>query len=194
LRAGAVTAAESPRNLRAGAVAAAAVLTIGGCGGGGGGDRPKGSAVHTVEIVRAAFPARQRLGQESSLVLTVRNAGDTTIGDLVVTLRGLSQRSVDERRPLWLLDASPPGAVTAIDDTWAAGALAPGASATLRWRVTAVRPGTHELDYTIAAGLGKGARARLAGGRAPRGRLTVRVLSRPAIARVDPRSGRVARE
>lgn len=182
----------SPRNLRAAAVAAAAVLTIGGCGGGG--DRRAGSAVHTVDIVRVAFPARQRVGQRSSLVMTVRNAGDTTIPDLVVTLRGLSQRRVDERRPLWILDASPSGAVTAIDDTWSAGALAPGASATLRWRVTAVRPGTHELDYAIAAGLGNGGRARLAGGRAPRGTLGARVLSRPAIARIDPRTGRVVRD
>lgn len=185
----------SPRNLRAEAVAAvAAVLTIGGCGGGGGGDRPDGAALHTVEIVRTAFPARQRLGQQSSFVMTVRNAGDTTIPDLVVTLRGFSQRSVDERRPLWLVDASPPGAVTAVDDTWAAGALAPGARATLRWRVTAVLPGTHELDYAIAAGLGDRARARLAGGRAARGRLSVRVFARPAIARVYPPTGRVARE
>jgi hypothetical protein len=182
----------SPRNLRATAVAAAAALSIGGCGSGG--DRTDRGAVHTVEIVRAAFPTRQRIGQESSFVMTVRNAGDTTIPELVVTLRGLSQRSVDEGRPPWLVDASPSGAVTAIDDTWAAGALAPGRTATLRWRVTAVLPGTHELDYAIAAGLGDGARARLAGGRVPRGTLDVRVLARPAIARVDPRTGRVVRE
>jgi hypothetical protein len=182
----------SPRNLRATAVAAAAALSIGGCGSGG--DRPDRGAVRTVEIVRAAFPTRQRVGQESSFVMTVRNAGDTTIPDLVVTLRGLSQRSVDEGRPPWLVDASPSGAVTAIDDTWAAGALAPGRTATLRWQVTAVLAGTHELDYAIAAGLGDGARARLAGGRAPRGTLDVRVLARPAIARVDPRTGRVVRE
>jgi hypothetical protein len=60
--------------------------------------------------------------------------------------------------------------------------------------VTAVLPGTPELDYAIAAGLGAGARARLADWRAPRRTIAVRVLARPAIARVDPRTGRVVRE
>jgi hypothetical protein len=173
-------------------VLAATASVIGGCGAAG--DRPDGGGVHTVEIVRAAFAPLQRLGQASSLVMTVRNAGDTTIPDLVVTLRGLSERAGSERRPLWIVDASPRGAVTAIDDTWAAGPLAPGRRTTLRWRVTAVLPGTQELDYAIAAGFGDGARTRLAGGRPPRGTLSVHVLRRPAVARVDPRTGRVVRE
>jgi hypothetical protein len=182
----------SPCILRGGAALAAAVLAMSGCGGAAG--PPSGGAVHSVQILRAAFPARQRLGQESSFVMTVRNAGDTTIPNLVVTLRGFAERVGSERRPLWIVDSSPPGAVTAIDDTWAAGPLAPGRRATLRWRATAVLPGTHELDYTIAAGLGDGARARLAGGRPARGTLSVDVIPKPFVARVDPRTGRVVRE
>jgi hypothetical protein len=179
-------------NRRAGAALAAAVLATGGCGGAG--DRPAGGAAHTVQVVRVAFAPLQRLGQVSSFVMTVRNADDTTIPDLVVTLRGFSRRAGSERRPLWIVDAAPRGAVTAVDDTWAAGPLRPGRRATLRWRVLAVLPGTHELDYTIAAGLGDGARARLPGGRAARGTLSVRVIAKPALARIDPRTGRVVRE
>jgi hypothetical protein len=170
---------------------AAAVLALGGCGGGGGRD---GGAVHTVQIVRAAFPPVQRLGQVSTFVMTVRNAGDTPIPDLVVTLRGFSERAGGERRPLWIVGTSPRGAVTAVDDTWAVGALRPGARTTLRWRAAAVLPGMHEFDYTIAAGLGDGALARLPGGRPAHGSLSVHVIPKPAVARVDPRTGRVVRE
>jgi hypothetical protein len=84
--------------------------------------------------------------------------------------------------------------VTAIEDAWAAGALAPGKDVTLRWHVTPVLAGTHKVDYLVAADLAGTAQTRVAGGGRPRGAITVRVDARPAQARVDPRTGRVIRE
>jgi len=161
-----------PANLRASATVAATALAIAGC----------------VEIERVAFAARQRIAQQSTFAMTVRNAGDTAIRDLAVTLRGFS-RHADEtaRRPLWLVDEPPAGSATALDDTYAAGSLAPGRRTTLRWRVTAVAAGTHELRYAVGA-------ARLPGGGRPTGTVTARIDARPPFARVDPRTGRVLRD
>lgn len=186
----------SPANLRASAAAAATALALAGCGGGG--DRREdgpGDAIHTVRIERASFPARQRVGQQAAFVLTVRNAGDATIRDLVVTLRGFSRHTADTpQRPLWLVDAPPRGSVTAIDDTYAFGALAPNRRTTLRWRTTAVLSGTHDVTVAVAAGVGNGARTQLPGGGPARAKLTIRVAAKPPFARVDPRTGRVIRE
>jgi hypothetical protein len=176
-------------------VVAAAALAMAGCGGGSARDGDGGGDAHTVEVVRAAFPAHQHVGQQSSLVITVRNAGDATIDDLVVSVDGFEGRAPGGvRRPLWIVDDPPLGGVTGLDDAWAHGPLAAGKLATLRWRVTAVRAGTHVLRYAIAAGARAGRLAALPDGRAARATLTVSVSSKPAFARVDPRTGRVIRE
>ncbi|MDX6678593.1 MAG: hypothetical protein QOE31_2645 [Solirubrobacteraceae bacterium] len=181
----------SPAILRASATVAATALAIGACGGDGGRDGGADDSAKTVAIERVAFPARQRVGQQSSLTMTVRNAGDSPIRNLVVVVRGFSRQTDDTpQRPLWLVDDPPAGSVTALQDTYAAGPLAAGRRRTLRWRVTAVLAGTHDLAYAVAGG----ARTRLPGGGRPRGRLTVRVDGRPPFARVDPRTGRVIRE
>jgi hypothetical protein len=188
-------------NLRAAAVVAAAslVLAAAGCGGGGRRDAGIAARTYTVEIVRVQFPARQRLGAGRAFVMTVRNAGEARIPNLAVTLHGFSQGSgdasqADPRNLVWLVDESPPGSVTAIEDTWAAGPLAPGARVTLRWSVTPVLAGTHALDYAVAADVAGPARARLAGGGHPRGSITVRVDARPPRTRVDPDSGELGGE
>ncbi|HEV7882747.1 MAG TPA: hypothetical protein VGO81_04215, partial [Solirubrobacteraceae bacterium] len=100
----------------------------------------------------------------------------------------------DTRNLVWLVDDFPPGSVTAIEDTWATGPLAPGAQVTLRWRVTPVLAGRHALDYAVAADLAGAGRTRLGGGGRPRGTITARVDERPPRTRVDPRTGRVTRE
>ena len=179
-----------PANLRASATVAATALAIAGCGGGEsrGAGAGAGDAGHTVDVERVAFPARQRIGQSSTFAMTVRNSGETTIRDLVVTLRGFSRRGEQTpQRPLWLVDAPPDGSATALDDTYAAGPLAPGRRATLRWRVTAVVAGAHELRYAVAG-------ARLRDGGRPTGSVRARIDAKPPFARVDPRTGRVIRE
>jgi hypothetical protein len=187
-------------NLRACAVVAAAVLAFAGCGGGG--ERRDAGATtgtYTVAVKRATFPSEQHLAQRSALVIAVRNAGRQTIPDLNIVVRGFTDRmggarNADPTRDLWIVDRGPAGAATAFADTWAAGRLAPGDTATLRWDVTPVVAGTHELTYEIAPALAGSARAQLVGGREPQGTLAVRVLDKPASARVDPRTGGVQRQ
>ncbi|MEA2155773.1 MAG: hypothetical protein QOE11_1913 [Solirubrobacteraceae bacterium] len=189
-----------PRNLRARAAFAAASLAFAaaGCGGGDRRDARVPGGTYTVDVVRAQFPASQHLGDRQTFALTVRNGGSKTIPNVTVTLHGFSQRSgsasqADARSLVWLIDQEPPGAVTAIEDTWTAGALAPGRLRTLRWHVTPVRAGAHSVRYAVAADLAGKAQARAARGGAPRGTIRVRVDARPAQARVDPRTGRVVR-
>jgi hypothetical protein len=179
--------------------AASLVLVAAGCGGAERRDAGITDRTYTVDIVRLQFPARQRLGDSPAFVMTVRNAGEARIPDLVVTLHGFSQRSgdasqADTRELVWLVDEFPPGSATAIEDTWAAGPLAPGARVTLRWRVTPVLAGTHMLEYAVAADLAGPARTRLGAGGRPLGSITARVDARPPRTGVDPRTGRVVRE
>jgi hypothetical protein len=68
-------------------------------------------------------------------------------------------------RPVWVINQAPgpcgyscqqggPGAgVTAYTNTWALGALAPGATKTFDWHVTALQPGAYTVAYRVAAGL-----------------------------------------
>jgi hypothetical protein len=173
------------------------MLALAGCSG----ERRDGAApggTYVVDVRRASFASTQHLAQRSALVISVRNAGTRTIPDLTVAVRGFTDRSGGRRdadlgRDLWIVDRGPAGAATAFEDTWTAGRLQPDATATLRWEVTPVVAGTHELSYEIAPAAVGGARAQLAGGGVPRGSLTVRVTGEPARTRVDPRSGAVRR-
>jgi hypothetical protein len=176
------------------------MLVLAGCGGGqerrdaGVADRS-----YTVAVQRASFLPRQRLAQRNALVIAVRNAGEEAIPNLTVTVRGFTDRSggprnADLGRDLWIVDRAPAGAATAFEDTWASGRLEPGRTATLRWQVTPVVAGTHNLTYEIAPATVGSGRVELTGGAEPRGSLTVRVSGRPPRARVDPRTGDVIRQ
>lgn len=180
------------------AVAGLACAAVG-CGGGARRDADTPGGTYAVDISGPAFPARQHLAEKPTFALTVRNTGDRTIPNLAVTVHGFSGRShstseADPRTLVWLIDAEPRGALTEVADTWAAGPLPPGRSTTLRWHVTPVLAGTHTVSYSVAADLAGEAQLRAAGATKTRGRVTVRVDSDPAKARVDPRSGRVIRE
>jgi len=190
----------SRRRRCAGGLAAlgAALLALPGCGGGGerrDAGAPQGT--YPIEIERASFPRRQHLGERSPLVITVRNTGSEAIPDLVVTVKGFAGRGADPRladpaRDIWIVDSEPAGD-TAVANTWSAGRLEPGRSATLRWQATPVAAGTHELTYAVAPALTGSARARLRDGDPPRGTLTVAVSEQPARARVNPATGAVER-
>jgi hypothetical protein len=190
----------APANLCACAAATAATILLGACGGAERRDAGAGEGTYTVAVERSSFPAQQHLAQQTALVLTVRNTGDAAISDLVVTVRGFTDRAGGSRdaglgRDLWIVDEGPGSAATAFEDTWAAGRLAPGRAKTLRWRLTPVVAGPHTLRYAIAPSLAGAARAQLAGGggRAT-GALRARVTDKPAKARVDPRTGAVRRD
>jgi hypothetical protein len=79
----------------------------------------------------------------------------------------------------------PGGAVTAYSNTWALGSLAPGRTATFAWQLTAVQPGTHVVNWQVAAGLNGKATALSPSGGPPKGSFTVRVAQAPQQAYVD---------
>ena len=146
--------------------------------------------------MRASFPARQRLAAPARLVVEVRNTSKETIPDVAVTVDSFSTRSertdlADAQRPVWVVDGPPEGSTTAYTNTWALGPMLAGETKQFVWRVTPVQSGTHRVRVLVAAGLHGKAKAELAGNRAPERRLTVRISSRPARARVDPETGAV---
>lgn len=121
--------------------------------------------------------------------------------------RGLA----DPNRPVWILehnypkvvppgvepgelDAEPSaGAEVAQTATFAFGALGPGESTDLAWRVTPVMDGTFTVHYELAAGLQGDAKAVTADGSPVRGEFVVTISDEPPQARIDEQ-GRVERE
>jgi hypothetical protein len=94
-------------------------------------------------------------------------------------------------RPVWIIDR-PPGPCgyscqnggegsyfTYLANTWAAGSLKPGATATFTWGVTAVAPGTHVVAWEVSAGLYGKAKAVLSNGVTPGGTFTVYITRQP---------------
>ncbi len=187
--------------------AVAALLALGGCGSGARQDASEPSGEFIVGVPVAKFPTSQRLAEHTHLVIAVRNTGTKTIPNVAVTIldpktgvaaqafgyliadttQGLASRS----RPIWIVDRAPGpclysctsggpgGAVTTYANTWALGALMPGKTATFDWRVTAIKSGTHAIQYRVAAGLNGKAKAVLAGGGQPKGTFTVKISSAP---------------
>jgi hypothetical protein len=189
---------EAPRALRltAAPLTALAVLGGAGCGGGTRQDAAEPAKTYHVAIVRASFPARQRLAAPARLVVEVRNTGKAPVPSVAVTVDSFSARSdradlADSARPVWVLDRPPAGGSTAYTNTWALGPMLAGETKRFVWRVTPVQPGTHRVRFRVAAGLTGRAKAVLSGNRAPERELTVRISSRPARARVDPETGAV---
>ena len=171
---------------------------------------PRGA--FTAEVV-ARFPRRQTIAHDTTLQLTVRNRGRHTMPDVAVTLdsfyyRGAHPHLASDRRPVWIVNtgpgavaAGPPvqteevnppgGGETVFVDTWALGALGPGASRSFAWHVTPVKAGIHTVHYTVAAGLDGKARAQLADGQPVTGSLVARIAPAPAPTHVNPLTGRV---
>ncbi|MHB8657836.1 MAG: hypothetical protein ACYC91_07745 [Solirubrobacteraceae bacterium] len=189
-----------------------AAVSLSACGGGARQDVSEPRGNFPVAVQAARFPASQRLSQHSHLVIKVRNAGNKAIPDIAVTITdpatgtsaqafgeliGSSEQLASHSRPVWIIDQAPGpcgyscgaggpgGGVTAYSNTWALGSLAPGRTATFDWALTAVRPGTHTVQYQIAAGLNGKARAILQGGGSPVGRFRVIVHDQPSQAYVN---------
>lgn len=187
----------------------AGALALAGCGGTRQ-DVHEPNATFPVSVVRASFPRRQTLADDSELVVAVKNVGSQTLPNVAVTIHGFNyydtQRDLaDHVRPVWIVNLgpgphaivqgagalSPGGYVTADPSTWAAGPLPAGHTATFVWRVTSVKAGLHPLTWVVAAGLYGKAKARLSDGRVPQGHFRVLVTTRPAQSHVDPATGQV---
>ena len=173
-------------------VATVCLLAVAGCGGGERQDENEREGNFPVEVVEAKFPESQKLAKSSDLVVTVRNAGKSTIPNIAMTVNGFDERKTDPdladpNRPIFALngvqveiagfpeakDAAPRGCDSAYVNTWACGPLKPNRQKTFRWSVTAVQAGDFKIDWRVAAGLdGKAKAVQAGGGPAPRGQFS----------------------
>ena len=98
-------------------------------------------------------------------------------------------------RPVWVIDQGPGpcgyacrvggdggAGTTAYTNTWALGSLAPRATKTFDWRVTALEPGAYTVAYKVAAGLSGQA---VATGASTAGRLRVDISAKPREAYIN---------
>jgi len=163
-----------------------------------------------VEVTTSKFPTSQRLAETSDLILGVKNTGDEPLPELAVTVEtddGLGDSSFDVRvddeslanpsRPVWILEnkyprevGTPPptglsGAARAQTNTFGFGALEPGETREIVWRLTPVEPGTYTLHYLVAAGLDGRAKAVTADGGEVKGEFVVTITDKPPQAGVD---------
>ncbi len=186
-------------NITRGLIAAAALLALSvvvGCGSSEPQDANERSGDYPVEVTKVSFPRRQGLGETSQLKITVSNVGRQQIPDIALTVNGLNYRTTepdvaDPLRPLWVVNAGPLDGTTAYVNTWALGALNAGDERSFIWSLSATQPGTHTLDYRVAAGLNGKARAVTASGTVAAGTITTNVTRRPRDSVVDPASGKV---
>jgi hypothetical protein len=191
------------RTLTAGALAAALATSIVACGG----DEPSSDAneaagTYRVKVTNAEFPTSQQLGGTSLMRLGIRNTGHKTIPALTVStsvagkegenstlpfaIRDPQPGLAQPDRPVWVLSAryprfagssKPAGAETSNQKTYDFGALKPGATANVVWKLNAVRTGRYTLLYGIDAGLSDAVKAETAGGVKPGGSFAVRISS-----------------
>jgi hypothetical protein len=167
-------------------------------------DEPEGE--FTLEVVDASFPARQTTAQRATMRLSVRNTDDRDLPNLAITIAtegsgsggpagafsvaATDPRLADKSQPVWIVDRGPEGGDTAATNTWAVGRMFPGETRELEWRLTAVRPGTYTVNYTVAPGLH--GRAVPAGGQRTTGSFRVQISDDPVPARVNAK-GEVVR-
>lgn len=172
-----------------------AALTAG-CGGGDRQDKHEPSGNFAVEVTRASFPAKQSLAEPTQLSIAVKNTDSKPLPNVAITVDSFAKATkdpslADPNRPVWIVDEGPAGGDTAYVSTWALGSLAPGATRTFTWKVTAIQSGTQTVHYTVSPGLN--GKAKVADAAKSSGSFTVAISKRPAQARVNPDTGAVIR-
>jgi hypothetical protein len=167
-------------------------------------DEPEGE--YTLEVVEASFPERQTTAQRATMRISVRNTDDRDLPNLAVTIAtegsgsgepagafavaANDTRLADDQTPVWIVDRGPAGGDTAATNTWALGRMFPGETREIEWVLTAVRPGSYTVNYTVAPGLHGNAVP--AGGQRTTGSFDVEISDDPVPARVNKR-GEVVR-
>lgn len=188
------------------------MLALAGCGGGSRQDAGEPAGAFAMQVLHASFPTAQSIARQAQLVLPVRNTGTRTVPNVAVTIDSFDYTSnypelAADKRPVWVIErgpgavASPPveseqisppgGGQTAYVNTWALGALAPGATRTFVWRVVPVKAGAYTVHYTVAAGLAGKAKAQLSSGGPVQGQFAVDIAPAPKVTHVNPNTGRV---
>ena len=180
------------------------MLLLAGCGGDKRQDENERAGNFELEVVKASFPASQKLAKRSDLVIQVRNSGAKTAPDIAVTVRGLYVRKpnrdlADPNRPVFVIngraknvggvpeakeDVLPEGCDTAYVNTWACGPLKPGRERTFKWSVTAVDAGKYTISYRVSAGLDGKAKAVAANGSSLTGSFTGKISNAAPATRV----------
>lgn len=150
----------------------------------------------------------QNSGQEAipNLAVTIYTGDEKADGSF--NIRSEQTDLADPNRPIWILEHGYPklltdgtdakeldqepsaGAEVASADTYAFGALPPGESLTVVWRLTPVEAGTYNVHYEISAGLHGLAKAVTADGGPVEGEFVATITARPPRARVTE-SGQV---
>jgi hypothetical protein len=185
--------------------AAALALSIAACGGDeSSSDANEAAGTYELKVTDASFPTEQRLGSTSLMKLGIRNSGDKTIPALTVNvsiagkegrgstlpfaIRDPQPELAQPDRPVWVLaehypkfagSSEPGGGETSNQKTYDFGALKPGATANVLWKLSAVKTGRYVLTYAVGAGLGTQVKAKTSGGVAPGGSFTVQISSAP---------------
>jgi hypothetical protein len=158
----------------------AASIAVAGCGGSNKKqDESEPSGSFPVEVTSATFPAKQKLAQDSSMKIVVRNAGTKAVPNVNVTVKcksGLGSsfevasnapNLADRERPQFVVNQIPTrstrksGALeldplersSALVDTYPLGSLPAGRTARFEWKVTAVKAGPYKLCWRVNAGL-----------------------------------------
>jgi hypothetical protein len=144
----------------------ALAVALTGCGSKDRQDKDEKEGTWKVQVVSASFPGKQTLADTTELQLKVKNEDTRTVPNLNVTVDGFDRREetdiADPKRPIWVIEKGPDNSTTAYTNTWAVGAVPAGQTRTLKWKVTAVRPGTYTLRWRVAAGLNGKSKAVLA--------------------------------
>jgi hypothetical protein len=188
----------------AGLAAAALALSAAACGSESSADSNEPGGTYRVAVVRAEFPARQRLGETSLMKVGVRNSGQKTLPALTVTVsiagkqgqesslpfgyRDPSPGLAQPDRPIWVLASGYPRVAgssargpiePALKKTFSFGPLKPGRTTEAIWKLSAVRAGRYTVLYDIGAGYNSEAKARTAAGTEPGGSFTARIATPP---------------
>lgn len=107
-------------SVRRGALVLGAAVLVAGCGSVPAQDEDEPTGEFPLIVTEASFPEQQRLAEDSSLVVDVRNVGDETVPNINVTVTGFDKKlrnPVNESeidpsvaapaRPVFVVDRSP---------------------------------------------------------------------------------------
>lgn len=192
-------------------------LAIGTVAAGCGGEEPdqfpgEKPGDYLVQVIQSSFEPVQTVAETYDLVIAARNTGEKTIPALNATVnlpgkgstlafayRDRQQGLAWSQRPVWVLEEGYPklagtvgrgGTETSNLRTFNFGELAPGDTANMVWRVTALKPERVKLTWELSAGLGIDVNAVTATGDRPEGSFPVLIRNKPRLTRIDER-GRV---
>jgi hypothetical protein len=171
-------------------LAAAAALSIAGCGGSGSSSTAKTSggaaqdASHTfkIEVLDVTFKPAQKVGRPAKMRIEVRNVDSEAVPNVAVALDSFYYGPVPSglpasKQPVWVVrsaTAGPPatrevqtpkeGSQTLYVNTWALGELAPNQTRTFEWTVIPRKSGLQHVNLEILAAPGGKPKATLPNG------------------------------